>query len=148
MKVAEILKIKGNVLYTGTPDMLVLDAISTMVEKDIGCLPVMENGALAGLLSFREIMSAFHVNQGQVAFEKVRSYMNSQPLIITPDSTLPDVRQLLLERHVRYLPVMEGRTLLGVVSFYDIAKAVFEAQHFENKMLKAYIRDWPAAQEE
>ena len=50
---------------------------------------------------------------------------------------------MMLERHTRYLPVMDGRTLLGVISFYDVARAVHEAQSFENKMLKAYIRDWP-----
>jgi CBS domain-containing protein len=48
---------------------------------------------------------------------------------------------------VRYLPVMESNTLMGVISFYDVAKAVVEAQSFENTMLKAYIRDWPAAEE-
>jgi len=44
---------------------------------------------------------------------------------------------------VRYLPVLDSRTLMGVISFYDVAKAVLEDQSFENKMLKAYIRDWP-----
>jgi hypothetical protein len=50
----------------------------------------------------------------------------------------------MLERHARYVPVMEGRVLLGVMSFYDVAKSVLEAQNFENTLLKAYIRDWPA----
>ena len=50
----------------------------------------------------------------------------------------------MLEHHARYLPVLDGATLLGVISFFDVAKAVLEAQNFENQMLKAYIRDWPA----
>ncbi|NCX62724.1 MAG: CBS domain-containing protein, partial [Betaproteobacteria bacterium] len=45
--------------------------------------------------------------------------------------------------HDRYVPVMEDRTVLGVISFYDVARAVLEAQSFENRMLKAYIKDWP-----
>jgi CBS domain-containing protein len=49
----------------------------------------------------------------------------------------------MLERHARYLPVMDGRSLIGVISFYDVARAVLEEQSFENRMLKAYIRDWP-----
>jgi CBS domain-containing protein len=49
----------------------------------------------------------------------------------------------MLERHVRYLPVLDGQTLVGVISFYDVAKAVLEEQGLENQMLKAYIRDWP-----
>ena len=49
----------------------------------------------------------------------------------------------MLGRHARYMPVLNGRTLMGVISFYDVAKTVVEAQDFENRMLKAYIRDWP-----
>jgi CBS domain-containing protein len=49
----------------------------------------------------------------------------------------------MLESHVRYLPVLDGRTLAGVISFYDVAKAVLEEQGLENQMLKAYIQDWP-----
>ena len=49
----------------------------------------------------------------------------------------------MLEHHARYVPVMEGTTLQGVVSFHDVAKAVYEEQSFENRMLKNYIKDWP-----
>ena len=45
--------------------------------------------------------------------------------------------------HVRYVPVLEGDTLLGVISFHDVAKSVLEEKSFENRMLKAYIKDWP-----
>ena len=55
---------------------------------------------------------------------------------------------MMLGRHARYMPVQDGRTLMGVVSFYDVAKAVVEGQDFENRMLKAYIRDWPEQQAE
>jgi CBS domain-containing protein len=50
---------------------------------------------------------------------------------------------MMLNRHTRYLPVLEKKVLMGVISFYDVAKTVVEAQDFENTMLKAYIRDWP-----
>jgi CBS domain-containing protein len=49
----------------------------------------------------------------------------------------------MLEHHARYMPVMDDQMLMGVISFYDVAKAVVDSQDFENKMLKAYIRDWP-----
>jgi CBS domain-containing protein len=54
---------------------------------------------------------------------------------------------MMLERHARYLPVMNDAMLMGVISFYDVAKAVVDSQNFENKMLKAYINDWPADDE-
>jgi CBS domain-containing protein len=64
-------------------------------------------------------------------------------LICTPETELDEVRRMMLERHARYMPVIDNRMLMGVISFYDVAKAVVDAQNFENKMLKAYIRDWP-----
>ena len=63
---------------------------------------------------------------------------------VTPDTEVNEVRRIMLEKHARYLPVMNAKTILGVISFYDVARAVLEAQSFENRMLKAYIRDWPA----
>ena len=54
---------------------------------------------------------------------------------------------MMLERHARYMPVMNKRMLMGVISFYDVAKTVVDSQNFENKMLKAYIRAWPEADE-
>jgi len=54
-----------------------------------------------------------------------------------------ELRRVMLERHQRYVPVREGATLLGVISFHDVAKAVYEEQSFENRMLKSYIKSWP-----
>jgi CBS domain-containing protein len=54
-----------------------------------------------------------------------------------------ELRKLMVDSHERYLPVMDGKMLMGVVSFHDVARAVLEMQSFENQMLKAYIRDWP-----
>ncbi len=148
MKVSEILKVKGNILYTVTPDTLMSEAVNTMAEKDIGSLVVMEFGDLVGMLSFREVMNMLLQNRGSVGADTVRKHMDDHPITITPDTDINEVRRLMLERHARYVPVMDAKTLLGVMSFYDVAKAVFEAQSFENKMLKAYIRDWPTEGEE
>lgn len=148
MKVSEILKVKGDILYTVTPDKPLLDAVDIMAEKDIGSLVVMEFGELVGMLTFREVMKTVHTNKGSVGTETVRKHMNDHPITITPDTDVNEVRRLMLEKHARYVPVVEAKTLLGVISFYDVAKAVLEAQSFENKMLKAYIRDWPAETDE
>jgi len=148
MKVSEILKVKGNILYTVTPDTPMADAVDTMAEKDIGSLVVMEFGELVGMLTFREVMRTLHLNKGEVGAGTVRRHMDDHPITITPDTEVNEVRRLMLERHARYVPVVNAKMLLGVISFYDVAKAVFEAQSFENKMLKAYIRDWPAQGDE
>lgn len=148
MKVSEILKVKGNILYTVTPNTSLIEAVNVMAEKDIGSLVVMEFGEVAGMLTFREVIKTIHANGGSLGTTTVRTQMDAKPMTVTPDTDINEVRRIMLERHARYVPVMDAKTLLGVMSFYDVAKAVFEAQSFENRMLKAYIRDWPAETEE
>jgi CBS domain-containing protein len=148
MKVSEILQVKGSILYTATPETPLMEAVNCMAEKDIGSLVVMEFGDLVGMLTFREVIKVVHQNKGSVPTSTVRKYMDDHPITVTPDTEVNEVRRMMLEKHARYLPVMNARTLLGVISFYDVARAMLEAQNFENRMLKAYIRDWPAEAEQ
>ncbi|RYF06710.1 MAG: CBS domain-containing protein [Comamonadaceae bacterium] len=143
MKVSDILRVKGNTLYTVTPDEPLAEAAVVMAEKDIGSLVVMEHGDLVGMLTFREVIQAMVKNSGNVGTMLVRSAMDDAPLTCTLETEMDEVRRMMLNRHARYMPVMDRRMLMGVISFYDVAKAVVDSQNFENKMLKAYIRDWP-----
>ena len=143
MKVSDILRVKGNTLYTVTPDEPLAGAVEAMAERDIGSLVVMELGDLVGMLTFREVIQAIVKNGGSVGTLQVRSAMDDAPLTCTLETEMDEVRRMMLDRHARYMPVMDRRMLMGVISFYDVAKAVVDSQNFENKMLKAYIRDWP-----
>jgi CBS domain-containing protein len=143
MKVTDILRVKGNTLYTVQPDQLLAEAARTMAELDIGSLVVMEHGDLVGMLTFREVISAVVANGGTVGTRIVRNVMDDAPLTCTPETEIDEVRRMMLLRHARYMPVLDRNMLMGVVSFYDVAKTVVDAQDFENRMLKAYIRDWP-----
>jgi CBS domain-containing protein len=143
MKVSDILRVKGSTLFTVKPDELMSTALNAMAEKDIGSLVVMSQGQLAGMLTFREVIQQVVKNGGQVGHTTVSEAMDAQPQTCSSDTDLDDVRRIMLERHTRYMPIMDGHMLMGVISFYDVAKAVVESQDFENKMLKAYIRDWP-----
>jgi len=143
MKVTDILRVKGSTLYTVNPDQLLGEAVKSMAELDIGSLVVMEHGDLVGMLTFREVIAAIVANSGSVGERRVRSVMDDAPLTCTPETEIDEVRRMMLMRHARYMPVLEQRTLMGVISFYDVAKTVVDAQDFENRMLKAYIRDWP-----
>lgn len=143
MKVSDILRVKGNTLYTAHPAEPLADAVRVMSEKDIGSLVVMEHGDLVGMLTFREVIQALVRNGGNVGTMLVRTAMDDHPLTCTYETDMDEVRRMMLDRHARYMPVMDNRMLMGVISFYDVAKAVVDSQNFENKMLKAYIRDWP-----
>ena len=114
-----------------------------MSQHDIGSLVVMGSGELVGMLTFREVIQAVVANGGALGNTRVRDVMDTAPLTCTPTTELDEVRRMMLGRHARYMPVLAEKTLMGVVSFYDVAKAVVDSQDFENRMLKAYIRDWP-----
>jgi CBS domain-containing protein len=143
MKVSDILRVKGSTLFTVQPEQPLSDATTTMATHDIGSLVVMEHGDLVGMLTFREVIQGVVRNGGVVAGLAVRSVMDDHPLTCTPETEIDEVRRMMLNRHARYMPVMSQKTLMGVISFYDVAKAVVDGQDFENRMLKAYIRDWP-----
>ena len=127
MKVSDILRVKGGTLFTANPDEPLARAVDLMAGKDIGSLVVIEHGDLVGMLTFREVIAQ----------------LDDAPLTCTMETEMDEVRRMMLDRHARYMPVMDKKMLMGVISFYDVAKAVVDSQNFENKMLKAYIRDWP-----
>ena len=147
MKVSDILRVKGGTLFTAGPEQPLQEAVTTMAERDIGSLVVMDHGELTGMLTFREVIQAIVKNGGALGNLQVRGVMDDHPLTCTPDTEIDEVRRMMLGRHARYMPVMSQRTLMGVISFYDVAKAVVDGQDFENRMLKAYIRDWPVENE-
>jgi len=152
MLVKEILRIKGNTLYTVTPATTLSDAVVTLAEHDIGSVLVMEGGKLAGMLTFREVINVLAKRQQEqrigptptMSEIKVGDVMDAEPALANPEMEVDELRGLMLARHQRYVPVMEADTLLGVISFHDVAKAVLEEQAFENRMLKGYIKNWPA----
>jgi CBS domain-containing protein len=143
MRVSDILRVKGGTLYTVTPDEPLSKAVEVMAQFDIGSLAVMAHGDLVGMLTFREVLHTLARNGGSVGNSTVRSVMDDHPMSCTPETELDEVRPLMLEKHTRYMPVMDSKMLMGIISFYDVARAVVDSQNFENKMLKAYIRDWP-----
>lgn len=151
MQVKEVLKVKGNTLFTVTPDTPLADCVVTMADHDVGSLVVMEKGKVAGLITFREVIGILAKRQKEqrtgptppIAGFTAREVMNDAPTTCSLDMEVDALRKLMLENHQRYLPVLDGETLCGVISFHDVAKAVLEEQGFENRMLKGYIRDWP-----
>jgi CBS domain-containing protein len=136
MQVSEILKVKGNALFTIAPDGKLSEAVAVMAQHNMGSLVVMDKGRMVGMLTFREILVA-------VGEAKVGEIMERDPVTASPGMEVNDLRRTMIESGARYLPVMERDRLIGVVSFRDVAKAVLEEQDFENRMLKGYIKNWP-----
>ncbi|HYG55439.1 MAG TPA: CBS domain-containing protein [Burkholderiales bacterium] len=144
MQVKEILRVKGNRLLSIEPMGRAVDAVARMASENLGSLVVMENERMLGMLTFHELLRAIASRGGALGDMKVSEIMVRDPVTATPDMEVNDLRRTMLESGARYLPVMENGKLLGVISFRDVAKAVLEEQDFENKMLKGYIKNWPA----
>ena len=143
MQARDILAIKGMVLYTIAPSKKLTEAVAIMTGQDVGSLVCFEGGRMVGMLTFREVLKAINANGAAWGSIFIADTMVRDPVTASPDTMVDDLRRLMIEHHMRYLPVMDAGTLLGVISFHDVAKAVLEEQSFENRMLKAYIRDWP-----
>lgn len=143
MKVSDILRLKGATLYTVRADEPLATAIETMADRDIGSLVVVEHGDVVGILTFREVILAVVKHGADLSRITVRAHMDEAPVSCTLETSLDEVRRMMLDRHARYMPVIDNRVLMGVISFYDVAKTVVDSQNLENKLLKAYIRDWP-----
>ena len=143
MLVSEILRIKGTTLYTTTPEAPCSRRSRSWRRLDIGSLVVMDHGRMAGIVTFAEVLRALADRSGTLGDLKIGAITERDPLTATPAIDVNELRRTMLERHARYVPVMDGTTLLGVVSFHDVAKAVLEEQSFENQMLKSYIQDSP-----
>ena len=144
MQVKEILRVKGNRLLSTEPGGRASDAVRTMADQNLGSLVVLEQGRMVGMLTFHELLGALAKRDGALGETKVSEIMVKDPVVATPDMEVNDLRRIMLTSGARYLPVMQDGKLLGVISFRDVAKAVLEEQDFENKMLKGYIKNWPA----
>ena len=148
MLVSEILAIKGKVLFTVSSNRTLSEAVAVMTEQDVGSLVVFDKGRMVGLLTFREVLVATQKAGADWQALPVAEAMLKDPVAAGVNMQMDELRRLMVENHQRYLPVMDDTTLMGVVSFHDVARAVLEEQSFENRMLKNYIRNWPASEEE
>lgn len=144
MQVKEILRVKGNRLLSIEPGGRAVDAVYTMAEQNLGSLVVVDQGRMVGMLTFHELMQTLAKRGGALGDTKVSEIMVRNPVTASPDMEVNDLRRTMLDSGARYLPVMQDAKLIGVISFRDVAKAVLEEQDFENKMLKGYIKNWPA----
>lgn len=149
MQVRQILAVKGQALFTIAPNQTLADAVATMSEHDVGSLVVFEAGRMVGMLTFREVLGAVRRGGAQWGGAQwggipIADLMVRKPIVADPGMEVDALRRLMIDGRMRYLPVMEGDTLMGVISFHDVAKAVLDEQNFENRMLKAYIHDLPA----
>jgi CBS domain-containing protein len=138
-KVKELLKGKGRELWSIGPDDSVYNGIAMMADKNVGALLVMEDARLVGVISERDY-SRKVILEGRASKEtRVSEIMATEVVYVEPDETVEECMALMTDKHIRYLPVMDGEELLGIVSIGDLVKAVIAEQQFVIEQLEHYI---------
>lgn len=137
--VRHLLESKAPEVFAIGPDEPVLDAIRLMAEKRIGALLVMQGGRLVGIVSERDYARKVVLQGRASASTPVRDIMTSEVVSVRLNDTADRCMQLVTNRRIRHLPVVEGDAVLGVVSIGDLVKAVIEDQQLEIDQLQRYI---------
>jgi len=144
MIIREILTLKGpGEIYSISPEQSVAEAVRLMVQHDIGSLVVRGKDRMVGLVTERDVLRALNEKGGDLSRLKVSELMTTEPIIGNPEDTVDYLRGVMTEQRISHLPVVEGESLLGIISFHDVAKACLKEASFENRLLKRYIKNWP-----
>ncbi|WP_303275531.1 CBS domain-containing protein [Acinetobacter soli] len=138
--VAQVLHEKReHTVYTISPDATVLEAITLMADKGIGALVVVENDAVAGILSERDYMRKIMLMERSSDNTLVSEIMTAKVFTVDKSFSVEDCLQLMTDRHLRHLPVVENGKLQGLISIGDLVKAAMEDQRQLIEQLKQYI---------
>ena len=138
--VKELLRGKPDELWTVSPRATIYQALEILADKDVGALPVVEDGELVGIFSERDYARRV-VLRGRTSRETlVSELMVTAVVVVAPTDTIQDCMALMTQQHVRHLPVMDGNRMIGIVTIGDVVKQVITEQEFTIKQLESYIR--------
>ncbi len=142
-KVGSLIGKKGVQVWSLGPEATVYDAIAAMAEKQVGALPVMEGGRLLGIVSERDYARKV-ILQGRSSKETLVTEIMSSPVVtVTPTHTVGECMQIVTEKRIRHLPVVEsgpgGERVVGMVSIGDLVNFVMQEQRETIQHLEAYI---------
>jgi CBS domain-containing protein len=140
--VHQLLQSKGGPTLSVSSRSTVYDALVIMAEKHIGALLVIDDGKLAGIFSERDYARGIVLKGKSSKNTPVSDIMTSRSLLITvtPDYTVDECLNLVSNKRIRHLPVMEGEKVVGILSIGDLVKEVIEHQQFLINQLENYIR--------
>lgn len=139
MKVFDILRVKGNNVYSVTGQVSVYEAVKIMGEKNIGALLVMDQEKLTGILSERDYARKI-VLKGKASRETlVKDIMTVEVLTVTAEDTIEKCMEIMSQKHIRHLPVVENDKVLGMVSIGDVVNGIIETQKATIEHLQNYI---------
>ena len=137
--ISAILKNKSGEVWSTTPATSVYEAIEMMAEREVGALPVMEQGQLRGILSERDYARKILLMGRSSKETPVADIMTANPITVTPQQTVADCMRIVTDKRIRHLPVVENGRLTGMISIGDLVNWVISEQEQTIRHLEAYI---------
>jgi CBS domain-containing protein len=137
--VSDLLKTKGNQVWSISPNMSVLETLQFMAEKDVGALLVLENEQIVGIISERDFVRSIAQTERCVLNTTVLEYMTKKVLTVRPNQSIEECMQLMTKEHIRHLPVVEGDKLVGLISIGDVVKGLMSYDQTMIDNLQNYI---------
>ncbi len=139
--VRDILSSKSDAkIFSVGPDAIVVDALRLMAEKMVGALLVLENGRLVGVFSERDYARKIALMERSSRTTEVRQVMTADLICVSPSDTMEYCMELMTEKHIRHLPVLEGDKLIGLISIGDLVKNIIDDQKAMILQLEKYMR--------
>ena len=137
--VNDLLKIKGNDVWSVSPSATVLQALKYMAEKDIGALLVVEDDQIMGVISERDFVRSIADTEACLLDARVRDYMTKDVISVTPGKTVEDCMQIMTTDRIRHLPVVDNGRLIGMISIGDVMKELLNGKELTINSMSDYI---------
>ena len=137
--VRNLLNHKGHAVWSVAPETTVFEAIQIMSEKHVGALLVMRGGALAGIVSERDYARKVILKGRNSQSTTVKEIMSQPVMFVTPGQSVDECMQLMTQRRVRHLPVVDGDRVIGVLSIGDVVNWIVDTQNQTIEHLRSYI---------
>jgi CBS domain-containing protein len=137
--ILQVLANKGSRVWSISPDATVFAGLTLMADKNIGALLIVENDRPVGIMSERDYARKIILEGRSSRDTKIRSIMTTRLVRVHPSDTVEHAMGLMTREHIRHLPVMDGDSVLGLVSIGDLVKAMINQQQFTIEQLERYI---------
>jgi CBS domain-containing protein len=138
--VRDLLRTKGGDVWSVSPDTTVIDTLNVLADKDVGALMVTKDGKTVGIVSERDFVRSIAKTGQCLLHSTVEHYMVKDVFTVTPDQSIEQCMQLMTEKHIRHLPVLEKGTLIGVISIGDVVRELISNKEFTINQLENYIQ--------